>query len=243
MGLVADAFHIFYEIYNHGKPDSIRLTASVLDTKDREMLKVDTLVYADSGRSEMFMRIANSTLVVGDYKLVVVASNLHESAVLSEVARAFVVRWRGMPMSTSSLDLAIEELKYIARDVEYDSLREAKSTEDKQRLFLAFWKKRDPNPNTPRNEKMEEYYSRIDFANKHFSHYRAGWKSDMGLVYVILGPPSYVDRHPFDMDSKPYEVWSYYDINQTFVFVDETGFGDYRLVTPISDVYRYTQWK
>ncbi len=243
MGLIPNAFHIFYEVYNRGLPDSIRLAATVLDEKNREMVKVDTLVFVDSGRTAMFMQIDDSALVVGDYKLMVVASGVRESNVLSEVARTFVIRWRGMPMSVSSLDLAIDQLKYIARDAEYDSLKEAKTTEEKQRLFLAFWKKRDPNPNTPRNERMEEFYSRVDFANKHFSHYRAGWKSDMGLVYIILGPPSNVDRHPFDMDSKPYEVWSYDEINQTCVFVDETGFGDYRLVTPLSDIYRYSQWK
>ena len=37
---------------------------------------------------------------------------------------------------------------------------------------------------------------------------------------------------------KPYEVWSYYDINQVFAFVDETGFGDYRLSTPLWEVWR-----
>ncbi len=243
MGLVPNAFHIFYEVYNHGAPDSVRFSASILGQKNQELLKIDTVAFIDAGRTEMFMRIDNSTLVVGDYTLMVVAASTHGSAVLAEVARPFVIRWRGMPMSVNSLDAAIDQLKYIARDAEYDSLREATTTEEKQRLFLAFWKKRDPNPNTPRNERMEEYYNRIDFANKHFSHYRAGWKSDMGLVYIVLGPPGYVDRHPFDMDSKPYEVWSYYDINQSFVFVDETGFGDYRLVTPISEVYRYSQWK
>ncbi|MGA9119042.1 MAG: GWxTD domain-containing protein [Bacteroidota bacterium] len=241
MGIIPDAFYIFCQGYDRGIQDSVRLTASVIDKKNEEIWKTDTVQYFEPGRNDIFLRINSSTLSVGDYKLALVARSKDSSAFFTEVARPFVIRWRGMPMSVNSLDLAIDQLRYIARDSEFDSLKAAKTTEEKQQLFLAFWKRRDPNPNTPRNERMEAYYARVDYADKHFSRYRAGWKTDMGMVYIILGPPSNIDRHPFDMDSKPYEVWSYYDINQSYVFVDETGFGDYRLVTPISDLYRYSR--
>jgi hypothetical protein len=59
----------------------------------------------------------------------------------------------------------------------------------------------------------------------------------MGMVFIMLGPPSSVDRHPFEVDSKPYETWSYFDLNYRYVFVDDTGFGDFRLVTPLWEVY------
>jgi len=58
----------------------------------------------------------------------------------------------------------------------------------------------------------------------------------MGMIYILFGPPNSVDRHPFDIDSKPYEVWYYYQKDRQFMFVDETGFGDYRLMNPLSDV-------
>ena len=78
---------------------------------------------------------------------------------------------------------------------------------------------------------MLEYYRRIDYSDRNFGAYkRDGWKTDMGMVYVSLGSPDYIDRHPFAVDSKPYEVWDYYNLNRQFVFVDQTGFGDYRLL-------------
>ena len=83
---------------------------------------------------------------------------------------------------------------------------------------------------------MEEYYSRVEYANKNFSHYQAGWKTDMGMVFILFGSPNNVERHPFDIDSKPYEIWSYYDYNRSVIFVDESGFGDYQLLTPIWDM-------
>ena len=110
--------------------------------------------------------------------------------------------------------------------------------EDKRRMFNEFWKKRDPTPKTDYNELMEEYYSRVDYANKNFGHYMEGWKTDRGMVYIIFGIPNNIERHPFDMDAKPYEVWTYYEINREFTFVDATGFGDYRLMNPIWDTWR-----
>ncbi len=143
-----------------------------------------------------------------------------------------------MPRLVKDMDLAIDQLRYIAKDDEFSILKDAQTTDEKQARFIEFWKKRDPNPSTPRNEKMEEFYARVEYSNKHFSHYLEGWRTDMGMIYIIFGPPNNVDRHPFEVDSKPYEIWSYYDLNYSIVFVDETGFGDYRLTTPIWEIWQ-----
>jgi hypothetical protein len=61
----------------------------------------------------------------------------------------------------------------------------------------------------------------------------------MGMVYVIYGEPGNIDKHPFgDSETgydKPYEIWDYYDISKRFIFIDDSGFGDYRLITPMYD--------
>jgi GWxTD domain-containing protein len=150
--------------------------------------------------------------------------------------KAFVVRWSSAPMSVTNLDLAIRQMRYIAKDDEYAKIEKAPDDTEKRRLFEEFWRRRDPNPDTKRNEFMEEYYNRVQYANEHFSNYLEGWRTDMGMVFILLGSPNNVERHPFDIDSKPYEVWAYYDLNRQLVFIDETGFGDYRLLTPIWDI-------
>jgi GWxTD domain-containing protein len=122
---------------------------------------------------------------------------------------------------------------YIAKGDELDHIKKASNQEEKMSRFIDYWKKKDPTPNTEANEVFNEYYRRISFSNEHFKHYQEGWRTDMGMVYVTLGPPSNVERHPFEYDSKPFEVWDYYDINKRFIFVDQTGFGDYRLLDPV----------
>lgn len=243
VGMVADSFHVFFEAYNRAGLDSIRLKVDVLSGKKENVLGQIEMRPLHPGRNQIFITIPNTSLSIGNYALYVRAYADGDSSDSSKTAiastnRTFIVRWRGLPQSIKDIDLAIEQCVYIAKDKEMDYMREAKTLEEKQSRFLEFWKKRDPNPNTPRNEKMEQYFERVEFANKSFKHYIEGWRTDMGMVYIIFGPPNNVDRHPFDVDSKPYEVWTYYEINYSFVFVDQTGFGDYRLTTPIWNVWQ-----
>ena len=80
----------------------------------------------------------------------------------------------------------------------------------------------------------------MNYTNEHFSEYFEGWRSDRGMVFILLGLPDNVERHPFEVDSKPYEIWQYYNLNISLVFVDRTGFGDYHLTTPLTgDLYRF----
>jgi GWxTD domain-containing protein len=242
VGNVPDAFFAFMEVYNRAGDDSIRFVGRVVTPKGAVLLAVDSLQYMRKGKNEAFLRIPHMTLPLGDYILMVSAyppsaPRGRDTLALASSSRPFIIRWRGLPRGTKDIDAAIEQLQYIAKDAELTELKSATTNEEKQKKFLEFWKKRDPNPSTPRNEKMEAFYARVEYANRHFSHYREGWRTDMGLVYIVLGTPSNVERHPFEIDSKPYEIWSYYDINYQYVFVDETGFGDYRLLSPLWEVY------
>ncbi len=248
VGNLPDAFSIFMEAYMRHQPDSIRFTAAVSNDKGEEILRVDTVQLLKPGTNEVIMKIDNTHLGLGDYQLLVTATPTRglpndTRPYLASTGRPIIVRWRGMPMGLKNLDVAIDQLRYIAKPGELSKIKDATTLEEKQRLFLEFWKKRDPNPSTPRNEKMEQYYARVEYANKHFSHFTDGWKTDMGMIYITFGPPSNVDRHPFDIDSKPYEIWTYYDLNYQFVFVDNTGFGDYRLTTPYWETLRQRDYQ
>jgi GWxTD domain-containing protein len=241
VGAITNEFHLFFEVYNREGLASVAIVTKVFDQGEAIVYFDQTLEKISAGRNQLFVRVNHTGLAMGEYVVQVQAFAVeHDSAtrLLASNSRSIMVKWRGMPVSFKDLALAIEQLQYIANPGEEDYISEATTEEEKKKRFLEFWKKRDPNPNTPRNEVMEEYYGRVEYANKHFQHYIEGWRTDMGMVYISFGAPNNVDRHPFDINSKPYEVWSYYDLNHQFVFVDETGFGDYRLTTPIWEVWR-----
>ncbi len=61
----------------------------------------------------------------------------------------------------------------------------------------AFWKARDPRPETPENEFREEFEKRVAFADSHFTQSEIrGSLTDRGMVFLLLGPPTYIGRRP-----------------------------------------------
>ncbi len=107
--------------------------------------------------------------------------------------------------------------------------------EDKWEFLFAFWKVQDPNPKTADNEFQQEIITRIKYSNKHFSHFKKGWKTDMGKVHIMLGEPFEVleltTEHISVLKPKDYQIWKYVISNyQTFLFIDLQQHGDFRLV-------------
>ncbi len=243
---VSDSFFVFLKLYNGLGVDSALLLLEVSDHGATPVLAETLRVGVRSGENSLIPSLRSRALGVGEFTLRIrllpvrgAAGGLPTGGTVevAETERTFSVRWIGAPMEVTDIDAAIDQMQYI---VEKELLEEMKAlpAEQKRERWSGYWARRDPSPGTDRNELMEEYYSRVAYAMRQFGHYTLGWKTDMGMVYIIFGPPSNVERHPFEIDSKPYEVWTYYELNRQFVFVDATGFGDYRLQTPIWDVYQ-----
>ncbi len=140
----------------------------------------------------------------------------------------------------SDLNKSIKQLRYVATQEEIDFIEAGGTIAEKQSRFEQFWKKLDPTPNTERNEAYEEYYSRIDYANKNFRSYVEGWRTDKGMVFIIFGKPYNIDRQTPYGDNRVFERWTYSN-NRQFIFIDYNGFGDYKLYQPpsINEKYRY----
>ncbi len=103
--------------------------------------------------------------------------------------------------------------------------------ESRKEFIQDFWDKRDPDPETEENEFKEEFYQRIEFANKRFLEGIPGWKTDRGRIYIYLGPPDEIDQRPFinSPNVKGLIWWGYYRYRLGIEFVDKTGDGRYSL--------------
>lgn len=93
----------------------------------------------------------------------------------------------------------LEPLKIITGNKQYKKLTEA---ENLKISIDEFWLERSNNKRFAK-EQIRVFYNRVRLANMFFSDYREGWKSDRGILYVLLGPPSIVN-----MSSKG-EEWFY----------------------------------
>lgn len=135
-----------------------------------------------------------------------------------------------------------EEVVYIITPTEKQVFLELESSRERDLFIEAFWKNRDPNPNTPENEFKTEHHERIRYANKHFGRGTPtkGWRTEMGRIYIILGQPNSIDRYENLSDVYPMIVWFYqglvkYGLPNAFnvVFFKQDGSGDYILYSPI----------
>jgi GWxTD domain-containing protein len=233
-----DGIPMFFEIYSDNSSE-VKIEFTIKD-EDDDIIHKDTISkQLIPDRNQIIHTVKDISLGLGNYKITVVILDSSRNKV-AVVDKSFISRWVGIPAAIQDLNKAVDQLVYIATPTDMSFIEDSENQDEKIERYLDFWKKKDPTPNTDENELFNEYYRRISYANENFSHYIEGWRSDRGMVFIILGSPNNVDRHPFDLESKPYEVWQYYELNRSFVFVDETGFGDYRLVTPLyGDDFRF----
>jgi GWxTD domain-containing protein len=230
----------YFEVYLKDSVDTRRsFEYTVLNSEKNIIHKEVEDRNLKPGSNQVLYTLQEFPFDLGVYTLTVLVADSNETSGTS-TAKSFFSHWKGLPSLVNDIEKAISQTMYIATPEELDYMKEAETNPEKTKRFLEFWKKKDPSPNNDENEIFDEYFRRIGYANENFSNYTEGWRSDRGMVYTILGAPNNIDRHPFEYDSKPYEVWEYYDLNRSFVFLDQTGFGDYRLITPLTgDLYRY----
>ncbi len=120
-----------------------------------------------------------------------------------------------------------EDVRYIITLAERAQFLALQSDEQRDRFVIEFWKHRDPTPATPENEFKEEHYRRLAYANQHFASNEAGWKTDRGRTYIVLGPPDEIQTSSYR------QVWRYKAAKSDFVFIDTCKCGEYKLtVTP-----------
>jgi GWxTD domain-containing protein len=115
---------------------------------------------------------------------------------------------------------------------------------ERDSFIETFWKQRDPTKGTPLNEYKEEHLKRFQYANKMYGRGtpRDGWMTDMGRIYIILGPPASVESFEATQGLNPTRVWYYYgDASKGLpshfgiVFFQRDGAGEFKLYDPISD--------
>ncbi|MBA4406382.1 hypothetical protein C0389_03820 [bacterium] len=220
----------YFDIYSDKKQDVV-LEYTLTDLKKNVSLTQEDPQTLQQGTNSFNHTISNTNFSVGNFSLSVKLKDVNREEITS-TSKKFISKIEGIPSSINDLDKAIAQMLYIASPAELNYIKDAKELDERFERFLAFWERKKPNLKDEDNPIMNEYYRRVDYANKNFRGFGEGWHSDMGMIFITFGPPSAVERHPLDSNSKPYEIWEYYEQNRSFVFLDQTGFGDYRLVDP-----------
>ena len=138
----------------------------------------------------------------------------------------------------------LQFLEYIATTAEIDSLKNATGIVRRER-WDAFWAKRDPLAATPVNEFREQFFERVRIAADQFVEGgRAGWATDRGQGYIVLGPPDNTIERRIgrEVGGNPnFAEWLYESVpggRLVLQFFDRTGFGRFELTQSSQAAFR-----
>ncbi len=212
----------YVEAYN--LPAATRVPITLIDSRDSVVLS-DSLRF-EGGREveSSVLRFAPSTTALGELRIVAGSGqNAGSMTALVSFSAGWVI---------TNFEEMVSLLRYFPPSVALDSLRKAPEP-DRARLWQSFYRQTDPNSATPAHELLDRYFGRLAYANQRFrDEGTQGWRTDRGEVLIRMGEPDEV------FDASPTSEgrlirWGYTRYNLTLYFVDESGFGRFKL-TPSS---------
>lgn len=193
--------------FNNYSPSSIQYMG--LEYSDDQILYETTRVLEDPGSvtMEFFFPVPGR----GNYRFEVqVEGNGGEADGGDEEnlykARDFAIKSVNYPNVQSAREMAAP-LIYLMDRKEHEKLMSLESPYELKAAVDRFWLSNIGDQTTAKAV-LSLFYDRVEKANKLFGNYKEGWKTDMGMMYVLFGPPWYIDRRLDGM------WWSYsYDRN------------------------------
>jgi GWxTD domain-containing protein len=140
-------------------------------------------------------------------------------------------------------DWLTKEVNYIITEEEAQAFVRLATAAERDTFISRFWDIRNPDPGSPTNRYRDEIYERIAYANQYFGHESGtpGWMTEMGRVYITLGPPKQRAKYLSLSSVKPMEIWFFDNAHPALppffyvVFYQRDPSDNYRLYSPYMD--------
>lgn len=175
----------------------------MFDTPDTEWIRTQTL---RQGPPDTAVVQQLDSLRPGLYKVSIAAAVTMENGGTDTVlsaSRVISVKPAGFPKPVTQRQL-LEAMVYILKPLEIRQLASARTQERSRAVFDSLWLSFCSNA-TEASGVIRRYYTRVEEANRQFTDLKEGWKTDRGMVFVLLGPPSEISNN---LDR---QIW-YYDL-------------------------------
>lgn len=104
----------------------------------------------------------------------------------------------GYPQVKTSRQM-LEPLMFICSRDEYTYLTQQTNT---RKAVESFWLERTSSRERARHL-IQQFYQRVEDANREFTSYIEGWRTDRGMIYLIFGKPGYIQVTSIG------EMWTY----------------------------------
>ncbi len=121
----------------------------------------------------------------GEYLLKVGVDSI--AGEIAETSLEFQVRNPNFPDITDDLNEMVGAVNYVAMGSEMQKIVAVRTDSAIRANLFDFWKVHGGVA------KMTQYYRRVEQANRYFTSCIEGWRTPMGMFYVVCGPPDGVD--------------------------------------------------
>jgi GWxTD domain-containing protein len=146
-----------------------------------------------SETGSIFIEYVTPALASANYRFsVTVSQGDAQTQELFKAREFFISTSANFPNIENIREMA-EPLIYLMDRRDHDRLMIIEDPDSLKREIDRFWLSNIRNINKTK-QVIELYYSRVEQANKQFSSYKEGWKTDMGMVFILFGPPLQVEN-------------------------------------------------
>lgn len=172
--------------YNDYGPSSIEYKG--IDYSEEEEINSNRRVLTNQGNVSIEFTFPN--LERGNYRFEVFSDLGSENELYK--ARDFSIKSSSYPSLSTARELA-KPLYYLMSKKEYEQLMSIENDLELKKAIDRFWLTNVKNSKIAKSV-VELFYQRVEEANKQFSNFKEGWKTDQGMIYILFGPPWYVDN-------------------------------------------------
>lgn len=212
-------------VEGYGLPATARVGVQVLNDAHVVILRDTVNLVRQGDLSSALLDFPVSSIGVGP---VTVVTSLAGSA---DSVQAPLFLSFGDEFGITSFDELLSYLRYFVSPQRIQAMRDT-PPEQRAAAWAAFWKQTDPNPSSPQNEALRDYFKRIATANTRYREEGlAGWLTDRGKVFVTLGEPDQAGQQfgQRQTSRSRSEVWVYTQYNLRLIFMNQSSVGHLRL--------------
>ncbi len=223
----SDTLTFYLEGYGITDGQLVTLRALAREEADQEVWRDTVTLAATATLGAVVVRVEPEQVPVGELRFEAFFPGGADTARTAALV-SFSDQW-----VVANFDETLFLLRYFGQEAALQRMQDA-PVEQRPELWRAFWQATDPNPHTPEHEALDQYFRRLQEANERFREAsEAGWLTDRGEVFITLGEPDEIFDSSSDLQGRGVRFirWTYIGERLTLDFVDETGFGRFRLTS------------
>lgn len=226
---LTEPFNLFAEVYSNGDREEITMRYGLVrEIYSNDFLidnpfsfrvqrpyhrtgvnveKRDTVVSGDTtlalkpGTNQLFIPFDHENVNPGSYRIFVEKVDTGNEGTVEPLRTEtkFMIHSIDFPHMTD-VDQQIEALYYIASTRDLNYMEDGETREERRKRLNEFWQSIGA-------WRMSDYYERVRIANELFTNNIEGWKTPMGMVFIVLGDPHVVNCR---IGPERAETWTYY---------------------------------